>query len=1096
MENNMPTGLFSPGKKLALRRTIQAIVAGGTLSIAAAASATAIDDTIKKTTKVGATAVTASTPSVFNGDIRTVSKAPKWQPGDAIKVVNPRRIRNTPNILPPVNAPQADPLVAKQAQVKVDKTVQRSATVKVNMDGLGFSGVNPPDPTGDIGLNYYIQSINGRSGALFSIHDKKDGSVVADSLSMSDLHTGDCTSTSGDPIVLFDEQANRWLLTEFANQGIDKLCVLVSQTDDPVNGGWYAYEFQAPSFPDYPKYSQIGGVYYASANENANAVYAFDREKMLVGERTTMVRMEIDRLSGFGFNSITPIDVDGNMPAPAGTPGMFIRHRDDELHNSGSNNPEKDYLEIYTLAPNFESPRDSVLIGPTSIEVAEFSSDFNCAGPGFGCLTQKDSNYTLDPLRETVMYKGQYRNFDGHESIVGNFITNPGDNVAATRWFELRRVGESDWALHDEGTYSENDGTSRYMGGAVLDKNGNLGLSYMMTGADRYPSIGFNGREASDAAGTLTFGETILKEGTSSIESDRNGDYSQMGIDPVDHCTMWFTSEYGKESGVWGTQISSFDIPSCADPNPGFNIALSDSAQEVCQNGDLAPMTVSASAYNDFDDNIMLSYSELPEGFSGSFSANTFKPGEMVTTSVTIAEGTAAGRYTFNIDAASGDATPRSSSASVNIVGAAATVGLSYPENGAEMTSVVPEFSWETGGAAKTVKIEIATDAEFSNIVAMGEVSGGNSYRPSTPLASATQFYWRATAINVCGDTMSEVYSFMTDDETSYATELYNQETSAPLTLEAQEITYYFIEVLPGATDLTISTQGDNGDADLYVSYGARVQNGVSAICESETFTSNEVCEFEGEVEPGLYFAAVYAWGAFSNLTVTAGYDDSNVVITPIIAGQNFVSVDEDSSVELTVDAVNVSNIRNTSTLEMSVSEGDNYTFDGNTIMPAADYAGQLMVPVVVSRNDTPSDAFNLYITVVAINDAPMAADDSIVLAEGNSTSVQVLANDTDVDEGDTLTITAIDYAGSGTVAINGDSIDYTPGSGFIGDESLTYTIADSAGETSQASVSITVSARPSPTVTGGSSSGGGSFSPLFALLLLPLMRLRRRKVK
>lgn len=1096
MENNKPTGLFSPGKKLALRRTIQVLVAGGTLSLAAATSAATIDDTIKKTTTKGATAVTASTPSVFNGDIRTISKASKWQPGDAIKVVNPRRIRNTQNILPPVNAPQADPLVAKQANVKVDKSVQRSANVKVNMDGLGFSGVNPPDPTGDIGLNYYIQSINGGGGALFSIHDKKDGTVVADSLSMAALHTGDCESTRGDPIVLFDEQANRWMLTEFANPGINKLCVLISQTDDPVNGGWYAYEFQAPSFPDYPKYSQIGGVYYASANENANAVYAFERDKMLAGERAAMVRMEIDRLAGFGFNSITPIDVDGNTPAPAGTPGMFIRHRDDELHNSGSNNPEKDYLEIYTLAPDFVEPRDSVLTGPISIEVSEFNSDFNCAGPGFGCLTQKDSSYTLDPLRETVMYKGQYRNFEGHESIVGNFITNPGDNVAATRWFELRRVGEGDWALHDEGSYTENDGTSRYMGGAALDKNGNLAVSYMMTGADRYPSIGFNGRQANDPAGTLTFGETILREGTSSIESDRNGDYSQMGVDPVDNCTMWFTSEYGRDSGLWGTQVSSFEIPSCSDPNPGFTLAVSGLNQEVCQNGDLAPMTVSASAYNDFNADIMLSYSSLPDGFSGGFSADTFKAGESVTTSVTIAEGTAAGSYSFNIDAMSGDAAPRSAMASVSIVGSASTVGLSLPENAAEMVSIVPEFSWETDGTANSVKIEIATDAEFANIVAMGEVAGGNSYRPSAPLASATMYYWRVTSMNICGESSSAVYSFTTDDETSYATQMFNNESVAPFSLEDKVATHFYIEVLEGGADLTIMTSGDNGDADLYVAYGARTQNGVSPICRSESFSSNEICEFEGEVEPGLYFATVFAWAGFSNLTITASYDDSNVAITPIIGSQNFVSVDEDNSVEITMDAVNISNIHNASNLVVSVSEGENYTADGATIMPTADFFGQLIVPVVVTRNTEASEPFNVYVNVIAVNDAPMAVDDSVVMAEGNSTSVRVLDNDTDVDTGDTLTITAVDYAGTGTVAISGTSIDYSPAAGFIGEESMTYTIADSAGEMSQATVSMTVTARPAPVVTGGSSGGGGSLSPLFGLLLLPLMRLRRRKVK
>ena len=361
---------------------------------------------------------------------------------------------------------------------------------------MGFNGVNPPDPTGDVGLNYYIQSINAPGGATFAVHKKDTGEVITEDILMSSLHTGDCSNGLGDPIVLFDEQANRWLLTEFSTPSYNKLCVLVSKTDDPVTGGWYAYEFQAPAFPDYPKYSQMGGVYYASANENTNAVYAFERSKMLAGEPAAMVRQEIPRLAGFGFNSITPVDVDGATTAPDGSAGLFIRHRDDELHNSGSNDAANDYVEIWSLQPDFTNAENSVVEGPLSIAVSEFNSDFTCPGPGFGCLTQKDSSYTLDPLRETVMYKAQYRNFGGHESIVGNFLTNAGDDVAALRWFELRRVTGGEWSLNDEGTYSEGDGNSRYMAASVLDGDGNFGIAYMMTGSNMYPSLAYNGRMA------------------------------------------------------------------------------------------------------------------------------------------------------------------------------------------------------------------------------------------------------------------------------------------------------------------------------------------------------------------------------------------------------------------------------------------------------------------------------------------------------------------------------------------------------------------------------------------------------------------------
>ncbi|NQZ12610.1 MAG: hypothetical protein HRT35_36120, partial [Algicola sp.] len=409
MQDQTPSGPFSPRKIFGLRQSISAILTGTTLTLATMATAnatttthaTVIDDTVKKTISKGDKGVAIANPSVFEGDLRKIKPPQKWLPGDAVKVANPRHIRDIQTIKPAVNkvAGGMDPLLEKQSKVKTSKSTNRSAVVDVNVDGLGFNGVNPPDTTGDVGLKYYIQSINSGGGSVFNIYDKTDGAVVAGPISMASLATGDCANTMGDPIVLFDEQAKRWLLTEFSTQGVNKLCVLVSKTEDPIAGGWYSYEFQAPSFPDYPKYSQMGGVYYASANENQSAVYAFEREKMLAGEPAAMIRQEVPTLAGFGFNAITPIDVDGDKAAPAGTPGMFIRHRDDELHNACSNNAEKDYLEIWTLTPDFANSDNSKLEGPFNIEVTEFDSTFRCDGPGFGCLEQKGSDHPLDPLR-------------------------------------------------------------------------------------------------------------------------------------------------------------------------------------------------------------------------------------------------------------------------------------------------------------------------------------------------------------------------------------------------------------------------------------------------------------------------------------------------------------------------------------------------------------------------------------------------------------------------------------------------------------------------------------------------------------------------
>jgi len=124
--------------------------------------------------------------------------------------------------------------------------------------------VNPVDPVGDVGTQYHVQMINSGDGAVYTIYNQADGSVAAGPLM---LGTGSCATGEGDGIVLYDRAANRWLLNEFANTG-NHLCVYVSQTSDPNSGGWSAYDFTTPNFPDSPKYAVWHDPYYVTSNES------------------------------------------------------------------------------------------------------------------------------------------------------------------------------------------------------------------------------------------------------------------------------------------------------------------------------------------------------------------------------------------------------------------------------------------------------------------------------------------------------------------------------------------------------------------------------------------------------------------------------------------------------------------------------------------------------------------------------------------------------------------------------------------------------------------------------------------------------------
>ncbi len=209
------------------------------------------------------------------------------------------------------------------------------------------------------------------------------------------------------------------------------------------------------------------------------------------------------------------------------------------------------------------TPASSSVTGPISIGVSEFDSNL-CGLSSFACIPQPGSGVQLDPLREVVMYRLQYRNRGAFESLVGNFSTDvSGSDRAGLRWFELRKSGAGAWGLHMEGTYAPGSVTSRWMGSAALDKQGNLALAYSASDSvSTFPGLRYAGRLAGDAAGTLPQGEATIVNGLAANASNRWGDYFHLSVDPADDCTFWFTGGYSPAT-TWSTRIASFKFDGC-----------------------------------------------------------------------------------------------------------------------------------------------------------------------------------------------------------------------------------------------------------------------------------------------------------------------------------------------------------------------------------------------------------------------------------------------------------------------------------------------------------------------------------------------------
>ena len=135
---------------------------------------------------------------------------------------------------------------------------------------------------------------------------------------------------------------------------------------------------------------------------------------------------------------------------------------------------------------------------------------------------------------------------------------------------------------------------------------------------------------------------------------------------------------------------------------------------------------------------------------------------------------------------------------------------------------------------------------------------------------------------------------------------------------------------------------------------------------------------------------------------------------------------------------------------------------DGSfTYTPAANFNGSDSFTYTAFDGIAHSNTATVSITVDAVNDAPVAANDSGSTIIDTPITIAVLANDTDVD-GDTLSVASLTQPGNGTAVINLDNtVTYTPATGYIGFDSFTYTVSDGNGGAATGTVTIEVSAPP-----------------------------------
>jgi hypothetical protein len=451
----------------------------------------------------------------------------------------------------------------------------------------------PPDTDGEVGGSQYVQAVN----SDFAVYSKT-GAVLRTSTPINELWAntnGECKiHNDGDPVVVYDQLARRWLISEFiatpsGTAGDDQYgeCIAVSTTSD-ATGSYYLYEFDFGTdvFFDYPKIGVWPDGYYMMANEfptnsetsSGVGVFAFERSKMLLGQPARVVYFDEGQHNPTGgqYIGMLPGDLEGTSQPTAGSPNWFAEVDDPTGIPPQSVGDSGFDLRMWKFHVDWTNPANSTFGNNGSPDVTQQVAQFvrpQCVY-GYGdCAPQKGGPQQLDVLGDRLMFRMPYRKIGNVASILLNHSVQTPDGRIGVRWYEVRVPAGGSPSIYQQGTYAPDDGTAdplwRWMGSIAEDKKGDIALGYSASGPNDYPSIRYTGRAIGDPVGQMTQAEQVAFTGTGpQTEAEgRWGDYSDLTVDPADDCTFWYTQEYLAEDtiilGTWRTRVVSFKFPGC-----------------------------------------------------------------------------------------------------------------------------------------------------------------------------------------------------------------------------------------------------------------------------------------------------------------------------------------------------------------------------------------------------------------------------------------------------------------------------------------------------------------------------------------------------
>ena len=258
-------------------------------------------------------------------------------------------------------------------------------------------------------------------------------------------------------------------------------------------------------------------------------------------------------------------------------------------------------------------------------------------------------------------------------------------------------------------------------------------------------------------------------------------------------------------------------------------------------------------------------------------------------------------------------------------------------------------------------------------------------------------------------------------------------------------------------SDLALLTPGDTVPATVPVSFSVTTLG--SVLPTAGFYTSGEAtATFTAPNTVGTYEVCAIT----DNQSVCSSVTVEDFNDPPVITGQSPLSTPEETPLEILLTDLTITDPDDT-IFTLTVLPGSNYGVSGTTITPALNFVGDLTVNVTVSDGEVDSAVYGLLVTVTAVNDAPVADNQSV--STPYQTDLDITLTMSDVDGGSPVTWIIVDSPQHGSLTGTGPNLTYTPSAGYSGSDSFTFKVNDGGADSNIATVTITVASQITYTI-------------------------------